>query len=58
MPAPNGARSVPEAGSQKVAVFPEIDLVAAIATTNYGTPGMHEQTDRLLAEFVLGSFLD
>lgn len=45
-------------GGQKVAVFPEIDLVTAITTTNYGTPGMHDQTDRLLAEFVLGSVLD
>jgi CubicO group peptidase (beta-lactamase class C family) len=42
-------------GGNKVAVFPGLDLVAAITSTNYATRGMHEQTDRLLKEFVLAS---
>lgn len=40
-------------GGNKVAVFPELDLVAVITSTNYGTRGMHEQTARILTEFVL-----
>jgi CubicO group peptidase (beta-lactamase class C family) len=40
-------------GGNKVAVFPELDLVAVIASTNFGARGMHEQTDRLLAEHIL-----
>lgn len=40
-------------GGNKVAVFPELNLVVLIASTNYNTRGMHEQTDRLLTEFIL-----
>jgi len=40
-------------GGNKVAVFPALDLVAVITSTNYNTRGMHEQTDRLLTEYVL-----
>ena len=39
----------------KVAVFPELDLVVVITSTNYNTRGMHEQTDRLLTDFILAS---
>jgi hypothetical protein len=40
-------------GGNKVAVFPELDLVAVLTSTNYSTKGMHEQTDRLLTDYIL-----
>jgi CubicO group peptidase (beta-lactamase class C family) len=42
-------------GGNKVAVFPALDLVAVITSTNYNTRGMHEQSDHILAEYVLAS---
>jgi hypothetical protein len=42
-------------GGNKVCVFPELSLVVVITSTNYNTLGMHEQTDRLLSEFILAS---
>jgi len=40
-------------GGNKVAVFPDLDAVVVITSTNYGTRGMHQQTDRILTDFVL-----
>ena len=40
-------------GGNKVAVVPDLDMVVVITSTNYNTRGMHEQTDRLLNEYVL-----
>lgn len=40
-------------GGNKVAVFPGLDLVVVITSTNFNTSGMHEQTDRLLSEYIL-----
>ena len=40
-------------GGNKVAVFPAQDLVVVITSTNYNTRGMHEQTDKILTDFVL-----
>lgn len=40
-------------GGNKVAVFPDLDLVVVITSTNYNTPGMHQQTDTLLADYIL-----
>jgi CubicO group peptidase (beta-lactamase class C family) len=42
-------------GGNKLAVFPELNLVTVITSTNFGTRGMHEQTDRLLADHILAS---
>ena len=42
-------------GGNKVCIFPKLDLVVVITSTNYGTPGMHEQTDRLLSDHILAS---
>lgn len=42
-------------GGNKVAVFPDLDMVVVITTTNFNTRGMHEQTDRLLTEYILPS---
>ncbi|HET8842510.1 MAG TPA: serine hydrolase, partial [Ktedonobacteraceae bacterium] len=42
-------------GGNKVFVFPELQLVAVITSTNYGTRGMHEQVERILCEYILPS---
>ncbi|HEY1391494.1 MAG TPA: serine hydrolase [Ktedonobacterales bacterium] len=42
-------------GGNKVAVFPDLDLVAVITSTNYATPGMHQQVERLLSEHILAA---
>jgi CubicO group peptidase (beta-lactamase class C family) len=44
-------------GGNKVAVFPQLDAVVTITSTNYNTKGMHQQTERLLREFVLPALL-
>jgi hypothetical protein len=40
-------------GGNKVVVIPKLDLVAVITSTNFGTRGMHEQTERILTEYIL-----
>jgi len=40
-------------GGNKVAVLPERDLVVVITSTNYNTRGMHEQTTKLLTDYIL-----
>jgi CubicO group peptidase (beta-lactamase class C family) len=42
-------------GGNKVCVFPELRMVVVITSTNYSTSGMHQQTDRLLSDYVLAS---
>jgi hypothetical protein len=42
-------------GGNKVAVFPELNLVAVITSVNYGARGMHEQVERLLSEHILAA---
>jgi CubicO group peptidase (beta-lactamase class C family) len=40
-------------GGNKVAVFPSLDLAVVITSTNYNTRGMHEQTEKLLTDYIL-----
>jgi CubicO group peptidase (beta-lactamase class C family) len=40
-------------GGNKMAVFPDSKLVVVITSTNYNTPGMHQQTDSLLTDYIL-----
>ncbi len=40
-------------GGNKVVVMPGLDLCVVITSTNYNTRGMHEQTERLLTEYIL-----
>lgn len=40
-------------GGNKIAVFPGLDLTVVITSTNYGTKGMHEQTEKLLTDYIL-----
>ena len=42
-------------GGNKVAVFPGLDLAVVITSTNYGTRGMHEQTEKLLTDYILAA---
>ena len=42
-------------GGNKVAVFPELDMVVVLTSTNYNTRGMHEQTEKLLTDYILAS---
>jgi len=42
-------------GGNKVAVFPGLDLAVVITSTNYNTRGMHEQTDKLLTDYILAA---
>ena len=37
----------------KVVIIPDQDMVVVITSTNYSTRGMHEQTDRILTDYVL-----
>jgi CubicO group peptidase (beta-lactamase class C family) len=40
-------------GGNKIAVFPGLDLAVVITSTNYNTRGMHEQTEKLLTDYIL-----
>jgi len=42
-------------GGNKVLGFPTLDMAVVITSTNYNTPGMHEQTERLLSRYVLAA---
>jgi CubicO group peptidase (beta-lactamase class C family) len=42
-------------GGNKVAVFPALDMAVVITSTNFNTRGMHEQTDKLLTDYVLAA---
>jgi CubicO group peptidase (beta-lactamase class C family) len=40
-------------GGNKVLAFPGLDLAIVITSTNYNTRGMHEQTEKLLTDYIL-----
>ena len=42
-------------GGNKIVVFPALRMVVVVTSNNYNTRGMHEQTDRIVNEFVLGA---
>jgi hypothetical protein len=42
-------------GGNKVAAFPALDMAVVITSTNYNTRGMHEQTDKLLTDYILAA---
>jgi CubicO group peptidase (beta-lactamase class C family) len=42
-------------GGNKVVVVPQLDLAAVITSTNYNTRGMHEQTEKLLTDYILAA---
>lgn len=42
-------------GGNKVVVIPQLELVAVITSTNYNTRGMHEQTEKLLTDYILAA---
>lgn len=42
-------------GGNKVLGFPTLDMAVVITSTNYNTRGMHEQTERLLTEYILAA---
>ena len=42
-------------GGNKVCVFPSLQLVVVVTSTNYNTRGMHEQTDKILSDYVVES---
>jgi hypothetical protein len=40
-------------GGNKVLGFPSLDMVVVITSTNYNTHGMHEQTEKMLTDYIL-----
>jgi CubicO group peptidase (beta-lactamase class C family) len=42
-------------GGNKVLAFPSLDIAVVITSTNYNTPGMHAQTEKLLTDYILAA---
>jgi len=42
-------------GGNKVMAIPSLDMTVVITSTNYNTHGMHEQTDKIVTDYVLAS---
>jgi CubicO group peptidase (beta-lactamase class C family) len=40
-------------GGNKVVVIPDLDMAAVITSTNYNSRGMHEQTEKILNDYIL-----
>ncbi len=54
----SGAKSYPAFfmsgnGGNKVVALPELDMAVVITSTNYNTHGMHEQTEKILTDYIL-----
>ncbi|PYX80396.1 MAG: serine hydrolase, partial [Acidobacteria bacterium] len=35
--------------------FPDLDMTVVITSNNYSTRGMHEQTDKILSDYIVAS---
>jgi CubicO group peptidase (beta-lactamase class C family) len=42
-------------GGNKVVAIPALDMAVVITSTNYNTHGMHEQTEKILTDYVLAA---
>jgi CubicO group peptidase (beta-lactamase class C family) len=42
-------------GGNKVVAIPALDMAIVITSTNYNTRGMHEQTEKILTDYILAS---
>jgi CubicO group peptidase (beta-lactamase class C family) len=42
-------------GGNKVVVLPDLKMVVVLTSTNYNARGMHEQTEKLLTEYILAA---
>ena len=42
-------------GGNKVVAIPDLDLAVVITSSNYNTRGMHEQTEKILEDYVLAA---
>lgn len=42
-------------GGNKVVAVPSLDMAVVITSTNYNTRGMHEQTEKILTDYVLAA---
>lgn len=42
-------------GGNKVVAIPALDMTVVISSTNYNAHGMHEQTEKILTEYVLAA---
>lgn len=42
-------------GGNKVVIIPTLDMAVVITSTNYNTHGMHEQTEKVLTDYVLAA---
>jgi CubicO group peptidase (beta-lactamase class C family) len=42
-------------GGNKILGFPSLDMAVAITSTNFNTKGMHEQTEKILTDYILPS---
>jgi CubicO group peptidase (beta-lactamase class C family) len=40
-------------GGNKILVFPGLDMSVVLTSTNFNTKGMHQQTEQLLADYIL-----
>ena len=42
-------------GGNKVVVIPALDMAVVITSTNYNAHGMHEQTEKILTDYILAA---